>query len=57
LFGRWLTWCRASGRDHPGTQQSFAKDLWAAVPGLRRLRVLAGGSRARSYGGIGLRPP
>jgi putative DNA primase/helicase len=57
LFGRWQTWCRASGRDHPGTQQSFAKDLWAAVPGLRRLRVSAGGGRARSYGGIGLRPP
>jgi putative DNA primase/helicase len=56
LFTRWQVWCRATGRDHPGTRQSFAKDLWAAVPHLRVIRPREGEGRKRRYGGIGLRP-
>jgi P4 family phage/plasmid primase-like protien len=56
LFTRWQVWCRVTGRDHPGTRQSFAKDLWAAVPNLRVIRPREGEGRKRRYGGIGLRP-
>jgi putative DNA primase/helicase len=56
LFARWQVWCQAAGRTHPGTEQSFARDLWAAVPQLRPLRPTVGGRRTRCYGGIGLRP-
>jgi phage/plasmid-associated DNA primase len=35
LFNAWVTWCREQNRDHPGTLQTFGKDLNAAVPGLR----------------------
>jgi putative DNA primase/helicase len=38
LFDAWKAWCTAQGRDHPGTAQSFGKDLRAAVPGLKRVR-------------------
>lgn len=55
LFDAWREWCRAQGRDHPGTVQSFGRDLRAAVPQLdtRQRRDLAGG-RARVFIGISL---
>lgn len=34
LYQAWCEWCREQGRDHPGTVQSFGKDLGAAVAGL-----------------------
>ena len=58
LFGRWQVWCRATGRDHTGTRETFARDLWASVPGMRQERPARGqgGGRKRRYHGIGLRP-
>jgi putative DNA primase/helicase len=38
LFGAWIAWCEAQGREHPGTAQTFGRDLRAAVPGLKRTR-------------------
>jgi putative DNA primase/helicase len=35
LFDAWCEWCKAEGRDHPGTKATFGKDLNAAVPGLK----------------------
>jgi len=38
LYAAWSQWCAANGRDHPGTVQSFGRDLAAAVPGARTRR-------------------
>jgi putative DNA primase/helicase len=35
LFKLWREWCTEQGRDHPGTAQSFGRDLRAAIPGLK----------------------
>jgi putative DNA primase/helicase len=35
LFDAWKTWCEDQGRDHPGTAQTFGRDLRAVVPGIR----------------------
>jgi len=53
LFAAWKVWCEAQGRDHPGTAQTFGRDLRAAVPALRVTRPRDQG-RARVYEGIGL---
>jgi P4 family phage/plasmid primase-like protien len=56
LFVAWQTWCQEHGRDHPGTQQTFGRDLRAARPELKvsNRRIL--NTRARYYEGITLRP-
>ncbi len=56
LFDAWKTWCEAKGRREPGTEQTFGRDLLAAVPTLRRVRPRTGEDRYRGYEGIGLRP-
>jgi P4 family phage/plasmid primase-like protien len=38
LYAAWSQWCASNGRDHPGTVQSFGRDLAAAVPGARTRR-------------------
>src|SRR5215471_17501725 len=39
LFEAWTDWCRTQGRDHPGTAQSFGRDLRAALPELKTTAV------------------
>ena len=55
IFGAWKTWCEAQGRDHPGTKQSFGRDLSAAVPGLTVAQLGSRGERVRVYQGLKLR--
>ncbi|HKQ50463.1 MAG TPA: phage/plasmid primase, P4 family [Phycisphaerae bacterium] len=55
LHDEWKEWCEENGRDHPGTRQTFGRDLIAALPGLRRSRPRDGELRRRAYVGIGLR--
>jgi len=56
LFDAWRDWCHRHGRDHVGTQQSFGRDLRAAVPKLDTSQPRRpDGSRERVYRGIGLR--
>jgi putative DNA primase/helicase len=55
LFAAWKAWCEAKGRKEPGTEQTFGRDLLAAVPTLRRVRPRDGEERYRGYEGIGLR--
>ena len=57
LFSKWKSWCMNQGRDHPGTAQSFGRDLRAAVPTLRQTQPREGGERKRWYEGIGLIAP
>jgi putative DNA primase/helicase len=54
LFDRWRGWCEAQGRDHPGTTQSFGRDLRAAVPGLGLKHMGGDGARVRVYAGLRL---
>lgn len=55
LYEKWKSWCEESGRDHPGTQQTFGRDLTAAMPHVSKKRTNSGGARERHYQGIGLR--
>ncbi|MDX5374899.1 MAG: phage/plasmid primase, P4 family [Gammaproteobacteria bacterium] len=55
LFDRWRIWCNDHGR-RPGNLETFARDLRAAVPGLRSSRPRQGdGSRIYTFTGISLR--
>jgi putative DNA primase/helicase len=55
LFTHWQTWCLDRGRKEPGTEQTFGRDLLAAVPGLGRRKLRTEGGRVRTYLGIRLR--
>lgn len=35
LYDLWKRWCERVGREHSGTQQTFGRDLQAAVPGIK----------------------
>jgi putative DNA primase/helicase len=56
LFAAWRGWCRDNGREHPGTKDSFMRNLRAAFPSLGRRRVAVDGQRVRTVQGIGVRP-
>ena len=52
MFRAWKTWCEAQGRDHPGTKQSFGRDLRSALPELNMAQLGPRGERARVYQGL-----
>jgi putative DNA primase/helicase len=54
-YETWCEWCEEQGRDHPGTKQSFGRDLRAAVPELTLTQPREDGARYRIYQGIKLR--
>lgn len=54
LYKAWVAWCGENGRDHPGTQQRFGRDLRSAVPGLVVRQRTVSGARVRTYEGIRL---
>jgi putative DNA primase/helicase len=47
LFEAWTAWCKTQGRDHPGTVQTFGKDLRAALPALAIVQHRAEEGRLR----------
>ena len=53
LWGAWKAWCEEQSH-HPGTKQTFGRDLRAAVPGLRVEQPREGHERRRDYLGVGL---
>jgi putative DNA primase/helicase len=55
LFEEWCAWCKQQGRDHPGTAQTFGRDLRAVVPGIKTTQPRGGEGRLRLYEGIGLK--
>ena len=55
LFERWCRWCTSEGRDHPGTAQSFGRDLKAAAPGVEVRQPRRETGRVRVYTGIAIR--
>ncbi|MCW5575176.1 MAG: bifunctional DNA primase/polymerase [Burkholderiales bacterium] len=54
LFRAWQHWCYANGREHPGTQQTFGRDLRAALPALQMTQHRVNGAPIRHYSGIRL---
>lgn len=55
LYDAWRRWCESVGRREPGTEQTYGRDLRAAVPGLKQVNLRAEyGGRYRAYDGIGL---
>jgi putative DNA primase/helicase len=52
LFTAWGEWCRANGRDHTGTQQTFGRDLRAVVPDIKVAQRRDGNTVIRVYEGI-----
>ena len=57
LYGHWKEWCESRGRQHPGSQQTFGRDLHAAVPAIIVSRPVVDHKRVRMYQGIRLRQP
>jgi putative DNA primase/helicase len=54
LYQAWRDWCESQGREHPGTQQTFGRDLKAALPEVRVSRPRIDGERIRVYEGVSL---
>lgn len=54
LYAAWAHWAAVQGRDHVGTQQTFGRDLAAALPGVRVTRPRVNGGRERHYEGVRL---
>jgi putative DNA primase/helicase len=53
LYQDWRDWCLDHGREHPGTKESFGRDLFATVPTLKKTRPRAqDGTRYHAYSGI-----
>jgi putative DNA primase/helicase len=55
LYEAWRSWCQEHGRDAVGDEQSFGRDLHAAIPGLSKSRHRHGSARIAHYNGIRLR--
>ena len=54
LYDAWKSWCQEQGRDHPGTRQTFGRDLKAAVPRIMITKRRDGDNRVKYYDGIAL---
>ena len=57
LFNEWRSWCLVENRIFPGTKESFAQQLHAAVPGLSKIRRRKNSARPYYYSGIGISHP
>lgn len=56
LFDSWKGWCEEKGRKDHGTEQTFGRDLRAALPTLDVRQPRTDEGRVRVYVGIGLCP-
>jgi putative DNA primase/helicase len=54
LFARWEAWCEEKGHKDAGSDQTFGRDLRAAIPGLDTRQPRCGSMRIRVYTGIRL---
>lgn len=57
VYAAWREWCEQHGRDQPGTEQTFGRDVAAAAPAVRVARPRINGVRHRYYDGLRLRTP
>jgi putative DNA primase/helicase len=52
LYQAWRVWCDQHGRKEPGTEETFGRDLRAAVPSINRSRPRTQEGRISLYTGI-----
>lgn len=52
VFTVWKKWCEEQGRDYPGTDASFGRDLRAYLPRIGTRQPTENGKRKRVYTGI-----
>jgi putative DNA primase/helicase len=55
VFNAWMEWCTSQHRDHPGTVQTFGRDLSAAAPGVKAMKKGPRGEQVRVYQGLRLK--
>lgn len=56
VWQAWTSWCYSQGRDRPGDLATLGRDLRAALPWLRTVRLCSGASgRERLYQAIRIR--
>lgn len=55
LYEAWRVWCNTQGREHPGTQQTFSRDLKTVLPGTKTIQRWFDGRRTRLFTGLGRR--
>jgi putative DNA primase/helicase len=55
LFDAWKNWCNETGRDHPGTIQTFGRNLQSFVSWLKVIRPRVLGVQVRYCTGIRLK--
>lgn len=55
LFAGWKTWCQETGREKPGTVQTFGRNLRAAFPWLKGTQHRDFGLPVRYWAGLRLR--
>jgi putative DNA primase/helicase len=55
VFNAWMEWCTSQHRDHPGTVQTFGRDLSAAAPGVKTMKKGPRGEQVRVYQGFRLK--
>ncbi len=57
VYDAWRAWCQEHGRDQPGTEQTFGRDLAAAAPQVGTTQKRVNGVRVRYYFNLRLRNP
>ncbi|MGE3773436.1 MAG: phage/plasmid primase, P4 family [Gammaproteobacteria bacterium] len=57
LYEEWKAWCKDHGRDQPGTEQTFGRDIAAAAPHVRTTNRRVNSERHRYYEGLRIRTP
>lgn len=55
LYREWRSWCETHGRKEPGTEETFGRDLRAAVSSIDKTRPRTSEGRLHFYTGIRLR--
>ena len=55
LYAAWKSWCEGRGKDHPGDEQGFGRNLRAVLPQLALKRAGSDGTRQRVYLGLALK--
>jgi len=49
LYDRWKEWCKATGRDHPGTREKLGISLRALHPHINRIQKRLGNGKKPYY--------
>ena len=54
LYRAWCSWCKDGGREHPGDQQGFGRNIRTVLPKIEVCRLGGRGDRVRFFRGLRL---